>query len=132
MAAHYIQQIQTIQPREPYLIGGYSSGGIIAYEMARQLAMQGKEVALLVLFDTYGSKNTESLSLQKPASRDWKSLLAIASNYLIEQVKGNTERFKYQIKEILWRFVFSLSLDSWSPLTLLQPEYMVEHAPYKR
>lgn len=56
MAAHYIQQIQTIQPCEPYLIGGYSSGGLIAYEMARQLTIQGKEVALLVLFDTYGSK----------------------------------------------------------------------------
>ncbi|MBC1219356.1 amino acid adenylation domain-containing protein [Nostoc sp. UCD121] len=128
MAAHYIQQIQTIQPREPYLIGGYSSGGLIAYEMARQLTIQGKEVALLVLFDTYGSKNTESISLQKPASRDWNSLLAIASNYLIEQVKGNTERFKYQIKEILWRFVFHFHLILGRPLPYSNRKFMVEHA----
>jgi amino acid adenylation domain-containing protein len=128
MATHYVQQIQTIQPHEPYLIGGYSSGGIIAYEMARQLAVQGKEVALLVLFDTYGSRNIESVSLQKPVSRHWKSLLAIASNYLIEQVKGNTERLKYQIKEILWRFVFHFHLILGRHLPYSNRKYMVEEA----
>ncbi|MEH2109901.1 non-ribosomal peptide synthetase [Nostoc sp.] len=125
MAAHYIQQIQTIQPHEPYLIGGYSSGGIIAYEMARQLVMQGKKVALLVLFDTYGSRNIASVPL---TSRNWKSLLAIASNYVIEQVKGNTERFKYQIKEILWRIVFQFHLSLGRPLPYSNRKYMVEEA----
>ncbi|MEH1971926.1 MAG: amino acid adenylation domain-containing protein [Nostoc sp.] len=125
MAAHYIQQIQTIQPHEPYLIGGYSSGGIIAYEMARQLVMQGKKVALLVLFDTYGSRNIASVPL---ASRHWKSLLAIASNYVIEQVKGNTERFKYQIKEILWRIVFQFHLSLGRPLPYSNRKFMVEEA----
>ncbi|MHC5728381.1 MAG: thioesterase domain-containing protein, partial [Nostoc sp.] len=128
MAAHYIQQIQTIQPHEPYLIGGYSCGGIIVYEMARQLLMQGKKVALLVLFDTYGSRNIESVPLQKPASRHWKSLLAIASNYIIEQVKGNTERLKYQIKEIHWRFVFQLHLSLGRPLAYSYRKFMVEEA----
>ncbi|MFW9260821.1 amino acid adenylation domain-containing protein [Nostoc sp. CALU 546] len=127
MAAHYIQQIQTIQPHEPYLIGGYSSGGIIAYEMARQLAMQGKKVALLVLFDTYGSRNIESVPLQKPASHHWKNLLAIA-NGLIEQVKGNTERLKYQIKEILWRIVFHFHLILGRPLPYSNRKFMVEEA----
>lgn len=128
MAAHYIQQIQTIQPHEPYLIGGYSSGGIIAYEMARQLAIQGKKVALLVLFDTYGSRNIESVSLQKPASRHWKSLLAIAYNGLIKQVRENTERLKYQIKEILWRIVFHFHLILGRPLPYSNRKYMVEEA----
>lgn len=66
--------------------------------------------------------------MQKPASRDWKSLLAIASNYLIEQVKGNTERFKYQIKEILWRFVFHFHLILGRPLPYSNRKFMVEHA----
>ncbi|MEH2064608.1 MAG: amino acid adenylation domain-containing protein [Nostoc sp.] len=128
MAAYYIQQIQTIQPHEPYLLGGYSSGGIIAYEMARQLAIQGKKVALLVLFDTYGSRNIESAPLQKPTSRNWKSLLAIASNYVIKQVKGNTERLKYQIKEILWRIVFHFHLILGRPLPYSNRKYMVEES----
>ncbi|MHC5719143.1 MAG: thioesterase domain-containing protein, partial [Nostoc sp.] len=121
MATHYIQQIQTIQPHEPYLIGGYSSGGIIAYEMARQLVMQGKKVALLVLFDTYGSIKTESLPLQKLTSRHWKSLLAIASNYVIEQVKRNIKRLKCQIKEIV-------CLILGRPLPYSNRKFMVEEA----
>lgn len=128
MAAHYIQQIQTIQPHEPYLIGGYSSGGIIAYEMARQLVMQGKKVALLVLFDTYGSRKSESVPLQKPTSHHWKSPLAIASNYVIKQIKGNTERLKYQIKEILWRFIFHFHLILGRPLPYSNRKSMVEEA----
>ncbi|MBN4004178.1 amino acid adenylation domain-containing protein [Nostoc sp. LPT] len=128
MAAHYIQQIQTIQPHEPYLIGGYSSGGIIVYEMARQLVMQGKKVALLVLFDTYGSRNIESVPLQKPTSGNWKSLFATASNYVIKQVKGNTELLKYQIKEILWRIVFYFHLILKRPLPYSNRKFMVEQA----
>ncbi|MBD2528165.1 amino acid adenylation domain-containing protein [Nostoc flagelliforme FACHB-838] len=128
MAAHYIQQIQTIQPHEPYLIGGYSSGGIIAYEMARQLVKQGKKVDLLVLFDTYGLRNIESVPLQKPKLYHWKSLLAIASNYVIKQVQGNTERVKYQIKEILWRLVFYFHLTFARPLPYSNRKFMVEEA----
>ena len=41
-----------LQPEGPYFVGGHSSGGLVAFEMARQLRSQGKDVALLVLFDT--------------------------------------------------------------------------------
>lgn len=51
MAAHYIQEMQTIQPSGPYYLGGYSFGGYVAFEMARQLQAQGEKVALLALFD---------------------------------------------------------------------------------
>ena len=53
MAAHYLKEIREIQPAGPYLIGGRSLGGIIAYEMACQLRSQGDEVALLALLDSY-------------------------------------------------------------------------------
>jgi thioesterase domain-containing protein/acyl carrier protein len=51
MAAHYIQEIQTIQPAGPYYLGGRCFGGIVAFEMARQLSQQGEKVALLALID---------------------------------------------------------------------------------
>ena len=41
-----------MQPHGPYLLGGFSGGGITAYEMAQQLDAAGEEVALLVLLDT--------------------------------------------------------------------------------
>jgi amino acid adenylation domain-containing protein len=54
MASHYIDEIRTVQPKGPYLLGGLSFGGVLAYEMAQQLRAQGEKVGLLVLFDTYG------------------------------------------------------------------------------
>ncbi|BCL39996.1 non-ribosomal peptide synthetase/type I polyketide synthase [Nostoc sp. MS1] len=52
MAAHYIQELQTIQPQGPYLLGGWSMGGLVAYEMAQQLHQQQQEVSALVLLDS--------------------------------------------------------------------------------
>lgn len=52
MAALYVKEIQRVQPRGPYLLGGYCLGGTIAYEAAQQLCAAGEEVALLALFDT--------------------------------------------------------------------------------
>jgi aspartate racemase len=51
MAAHYLRELQTFQPRGPYYLGGFCLGGSIAYEMAQRLVEQGEEVALLVLMD---------------------------------------------------------------------------------
>ena len=51
MAAYYIEAIQTQEPQGPYLLGGHSFGGIVAFEMATQLHKQGHEVALLAIID---------------------------------------------------------------------------------
>jgi len=53
MAAYYIRALQTLQPKGPYLLGGLSFGGLIAFEMAQQLHEQGEHVALLALLDTH-------------------------------------------------------------------------------
>jgi thioesterase domain-containing protein len=52
MAADYIGDIRTVQPEGPYYIGGFSAGGIVAYEMARQLHAAGQKIAVLALLDT--------------------------------------------------------------------------------
>jgi surfactin synthase thioesterase subunit len=51
MAGHYVQAIQTVQPAGPYLLGGHSFGGHVAFEMAIQLEAMGHEVEELVLID---------------------------------------------------------------------------------
>ncbi|SDZ22918.1 thioesterase domain-containing protein, partial [Thermoactinomyces sp. DSM 45892] len=48
----YVGEIKRKQPKGPYKIGGWSAGGIIAYEIARQLLEQGEEVSLLALMDS--------------------------------------------------------------------------------
>lgn len=52
MAADYIRAIRSLQPNGPYRIGGFSAGGVVAFEMARQLKAQGEETVLLALLDT--------------------------------------------------------------------------------
>ncbi len=52
MAAHYIREIQTIQPKGPYLLGGRCIGGVIALEMAQQLLALGEKVLLLAIVET--------------------------------------------------------------------------------
>lgn len=52
MAAHYVQEICSFQPTGPYYLGGYSMGGLIAFEVAQQLYRHGHRVALLALLDS--------------------------------------------------------------------------------
>jgi thioesterase domain-containing protein len=49
MAAHYIEEIKSVQPQGPYLLGGRCFGSTVAFEMAQQLCTQGEEVALLAI-----------------------------------------------------------------------------------
>ena len=53
MATRYIKAMRKLQPHGPYQVGGYCYGGVIAYEMARQIEMQGEEVALVAIFEGY-------------------------------------------------------------------------------
>jgi acetoacetyl-CoA synthetase len=52
MAREYLREVRDMQPHGPYLLAGYSFGGLVAYEMARILQTQGERIGLLVLFDT--------------------------------------------------------------------------------
>ncbi|WP_420631564.1 condensation domain-containing protein [Candidatus Leptofilum sp.] len=51
LATYYLQAIQSVQPAGPYHLGGYSAGGILAYEVAQQLQAQGEIVATLAVID---------------------------------------------------------------------------------
>ncbi|HLX58769.1 MAG TPA: thioesterase domain-containing protein, partial [Ktedonobacteraceae bacterium] len=51
MATAHIKSLRAVQPEGPYLLGGWCNGGLVAYEMARQLHAAGQMVDLLVLMD---------------------------------------------------------------------------------
>jgi amino acid adenylation domain-containing protein len=87
LVADYTHRIRAVQPDGPYRLGGWSMGGVIAFEIARRLERAGAEVGLLVLldapFDLGGSQGTEeqfvvdavqTLGLEAPevpATLDW-------------------------------------------------------------
>src|SRR6185369_12996311 len=53
MATQYLEAMLEVQPEGPYLLGGWSMGGAVAFEMAQQLRMRGERVAMLALLDSY-------------------------------------------------------------------------------
>jgi acetoacetyl-CoA synthetase len=53
MAKFYLDALRELQPDGPYILVGYSFGGLVALEMAQRLSGDGETVALLVLMDTY-------------------------------------------------------------------------------
>jgi len=65
MARSYLEAVREVQPRGPYRLAGWSMGGRVAYEMARQLDAAGENVALLALFDSVCSLSQEALSDQE-------------------------------------------------------------------
>jgi thioesterase domain-containing protein/acyl carrier protein len=53
LASYYLRDIRTVQPKGPYLLGGWSFGALVAFEMARQLQLAGEEVEYLALVDEF-------------------------------------------------------------------------------
>ncbi len=64
MASHYIAEIRRVQPRGPYYLSGYSGGGVVAFEMAKQLIATGERIGSLVFLDSIAP------GVQLPSLRD--------------------------------------------------------------
>jgi amino acid adenylation domain-containing protein len=114
MAAAYIKEIRQIQPEGPFYLGGRSFGGTVAYEMARQLAEQGEEIALLAIFDSY-PKGWLKICSEEEAREYKKRFLHIRIRRHLENWKrlGITEKAAYflekasfkrrKYKNLLWQ-----------------------------
>ena len=48
----YVESLRSERPHGPYYIGGFSAGGVIAYEMAQQLVQMGEQVGGIILLDS--------------------------------------------------------------------------------
>lgn len=75
MARYYIDAMRSVQPDGPYILGGWSFGGLVAYEMAQQLTQEGSEVPLLILLDT-----ATPAFIDDAGEEDDASLLSILAN----------------------------------------------------
>ena len=103
MAAYYTKEMREVQPEGPYLIGGRSSGGTIAFEMACQLADAGEDVALLALLDAYPAGYFKLLpgsgDFRQRASRYARGIQSHFSNLrqlgIVDQAKYILEKLSY-------------------------------------
>ncbi|QWF71690.1 amino acid adenylation domain-containing protein [Methylomonas paludis] len=90
LAAHYIAEMQQVQPQGPYHLMGFSFGGLIAYEMACQLVANGQQVDFLCLLDTY--LTTEKARL--PWTSFVRNLLKLSGKEFYSKLQSVLARFK--------------------------------------
>ena len=137
MAAHHMDRIRSVQPQGPYLLGGMCAGGVIAYEIARQLQDRGETVAMVALLDAadvgaplktwrFASQRIHSFSTmfdRKEAVSFYRSLFAVATNAL-RKVKNLTfylvgqqlKSLRDEIRMRLFRFYLDRGLQLPRPL----------------
>lgn len=99
-ARDYINEMREVQPHGPYLIGGFSGGGLTAWEMAQQLVSAGEEVAMLLLLDTR-LPQTPELRYQDRVRMKVMDFQRSGPTYLLEWGKN---RFEWELGKVRKRF----------------------------
>ncbi len=102
VAAEYIAEMVAQHPSGAFAIAGYSFGGYIAFEIARQLKQMGRQVKMLAMFDAYAYNEADDQPGAKKIGRKIlrqfpKSLFIL--NSFIKQPKETIEYQKYILKE---------------------------------
>jgi thioesterase domain-containing protein len=96
MAELYLPEILRAHPHGPYLIGGYSGGGIVAYEMAQRLRRDRRKVALVVLLDTV----CPAVEPLRPTTKDHLTgLFRKGPGYLQHRARARLVRFGEELRD---------------------------------
>jgi len=90
MAADYIEAIRSVQPEGPYRLGGWSLGGVTAFEIAQQLHKQDQDISRLVLIDSFAPKLMNDAMSHQPAKSDTELTEQEALDALIELCRTGT------------------------------------------
>jgi amino acid adenylation domain-containing protein len=115
MAAEYVAAIRSVCPHGPYHLGGWSLGGVIAYEMAQQLRTQGESVGLLALLDTTIPTSPINQAYAEDAELSAREYGLDLTLEELDRLHPN-EQLPY-----LWDHVHKLGLvDTDTPLSLVQ------------
>ena len=110
MAYHYRQAMREVQPAGPYMIGGWSFGGTVAFEMARQIREAGEGVGLLAIIDA-GVPRRDGGVPDVPEMDDTEFMLYLFSEYISlsrEEFKllAPDEQPDYLLKELKGKGLF--------------------------
>lgn len=115
IAACYIDEVLIQNPAGPYAIAGYSFGGYVALEMARQLKAMGREVQLLAMFDTNAEESTRHYSTIRKLSRKTVRQLPKLAWILRSMAKEPVATLRYQQQYVATQFKNLLKLTGLTP-----------------
>jgi amino acid adenylation domain-containing protein len=100
MAAAHVEALREVQGEGPYQLGGFCNGGLVAYEMARQLREQGQEVERLLLISPT-SPSRESLPLSVRGVRVLSRVLAWVLGWGAQTQVDSFLRLRHALRHVL-------------------------------
>lgn len=106
ISAIYIKDLLKANPEGPYCLAGYSLGGIIAFEMAKQLTEINKNVKFIAIVDTYVGSRVKSnyvyIKILKKIRRQFSKFpFVVKTLYKYPREAFTYQLFKFKIHKIL-------------------------------
>ncbi|MEO8429878.1 MAG: amino acid adenylation domain-containing protein [Acidobacteriota bacterium] len=125
MAAHYISEVRAVLPKGPFLVGGASFGGSVAFEMARQLDIAGYPVALVALFDAFAPGTAVFSPRLAKMRRKWKRrgerFVVHAKHVIFDKdrahyLRSKSRTLRRRIRSRIWQMIYKSYRERSKPL----------------
>jgi thioesterase domain-containing protein/non-ribosomal peptide synthetase component F len=136
LAKLYIEKIRAVQPKGPYRLGGYSFGGLVAYEMAAQLRRAGEQVRFVAIFDTANPSYYRDLKKGQRRAMRLLHIAGVAMGYARSIARLDTASIRHRLQDTLenhqrkraWRKMHRRAEKSGGALGLVQDNFVDELA----
>jgi amino acid adenylation domain-containing protein len=126
IAEDYLQEILRHNPSGPYILGGYSFGGYVAVEIQQLLEAMGKEVKMLVMFDT---------DSERPEPKKWFKVLPkkIARNApkALTFLKSNVATVEGEFQLPSTKFSKKQAADFYKQIDEIMKKHLIAFRNYK-
>ena len=99
MAALYIREMRAFLPQGPYLLGAASYGGLVLYEMARQLYAQGITPSAVIFFDVDVPGSGQYFGAGAKLARFWSNLREDGLRYLRQKAREKSQYFQDLLRD---------------------------------
>ena len=99
IAGYYVNEIRRVQPCGPYYLGGYCIGGLVAFEMARQVRLAGEQVGCLLMFEPDPPPYRGTLSRRMQLLLDETAVL-ISSERLRYFTGRMAQKVEWKVREL--------------------------------
>jgi aspartate racemase len=113
IADHFIREMRQVRPQGPYFLGGYSFGGIVAFEMACKLVAEGEAVPLVALFDTYSP--AESIAMSREEQKLYEPLKQAVMRRLVRYYFDRGRTLPAQLRHFNIIDVYGKAIQGYKP-----------------
>jgi amino acid adenylation domain-containing protein len=117
LATQYVEALLKFQPKGPYCLLGISFGGLVAYEMARQMETMGIKVDNVILLDTSNPLSLVTGRTKRRILRHLTGLIKMGPVYLLQRIPWQVSRLKYWLSKKYDKF-FGKKLFDLTPLII--------------